>query len=82
MASLQVRELPRVLHEKLRLEAARHHRSIAQEAVAALEKGLGISEDPKSRRKEYVRKWRASGGASEALKRVDINRLVREDRER
>ena len=41
MSTLVVKNLPDQLHEKLRRQARRNHRSINKEAVAVLEQALG-----------------------------------------
>lgn len=43
MAGIVIRDLPPALHERLRAEAHRHHRSMAKEAVTILEDALGRS---------------------------------------
>jgi len=40
MATLVVKNLPELLHERLRTQAQQHHRSITKEAVALIEQGL------------------------------------------
>lgn len=47
MAGLVIRNLPPELHEKLKAQARRHHRSMTKEAVALLEKAL--TEEPEVR---------------------------------
>ena len=41
MPAFLVKNLPPVLHERLRQEATRHHRSMNREVIAILEKELG-----------------------------------------
>jgi len=43
MPGIVIRELPNVLHERLREVAHRHHRSMAKEVVNILEDALGTS---------------------------------------
>ena len=50
MASLQVRELPENIYSLLKRRAEAEHRSIAQEAIVLLAKGLDTSIAPKERR--------------------------------
>ena len=47
MTSLQVRELPENIYRQLKRRAKADHRSLAQEAVAILAKGLNASICPK-----------------------------------
>ncbi len=41
MPGIVIRDLPPVLHERLRAEAQRHHRSMNKEVVTILEEALG-----------------------------------------
>jgi plasmid stability protein len=50
MASLQIRDLPDQIYEKLKKEAKKKHRSLAQQALITLAKGLKTSDNPKERR--------------------------------
>jgi hypothetical protein len=43
MPSLQVRDLPEAIYRKLLNEAEKEHRSLAQQAIAVLAIGLGVS---------------------------------------
>ena len=43
MPGIVIRDLPSMLHERLREEAQRHHRSMAKEVVTILEDALGKS---------------------------------------
>jgi antitoxin FitA len=82
MPSLQVRELPEAVYQKLKECAEREHRSIAQQAVVCLAKGLGVSLNSKKRRKiifEQIKK------DSDILSKYDLDNpadLIREDRDR
>ena len=52
MSSLQVRELPENIYSLIKQRAEAEHRSIAQEAIALLAKGLDTSIAPKERRQK------------------------------
>jgi plasmid stability protein len=41
MATLVVKNFPAELHARLKLQAARHHRSVAKEVVHLIEIGMG-----------------------------------------
>jgi len=79
MPSLQVRDLPEAIYQSLCAEAVQEHRSIAQQAVAVLARGLQMEADQRQRRKLLLTK---------ILKDVhekqlpDPAALIREDRER
>ena len=81
MPSLQVRELPENVYRLLRERARAEHRSLAQEAVSLLARGLATPESPRSRRQELLLKITqlelAKPGES-----PDPATLIREDRER
>ena len=40
MSTLVVKNLPDQLHERLKVQAQQHHRSITKEAIALIEQGL------------------------------------------
>ena len=49
MASLTLKDIPKGLHEQLRERAARHRRSLSQEALACLEQAVaGERLDPEA----------------------------------
>ncbi len=41
MATLVIKNFPEELHARLKLQAARHHRSVAKEVVHLIEIGIG-----------------------------------------
>ena len=43
MPAIVVRDVPPVLHQRLKQEAERHHRSMNREIIAILEKELGAT---------------------------------------
>jgi plasmid stability protein len=43
MSAVVIRDLPPALHQRLRIEAQRHHRSMNGEVIAILEKELGTT---------------------------------------
>lgn len=43
MSAVVVRDLPPVLHQRLKQEAERHHRSMNREIIAILEKEMGAA---------------------------------------
>lgn len=82
MPSLQIRELPERIYNKLRLEAKKEHRSFSQQAIVSLEKGLGMTENATQRRMTVVEKIMENAGTFQADGLADPADLVREDRER
>ena len=81
MPSLQVRELPEHIYIELCREAEVQHRSIAQQAVATLARGLQLELDPKSRRAALLTRINAEPITLNAVP-ADPAQLIREDRER
>ncbi len=82
MPSLQVRDLPENIYLLLREKARKDHRSLAQEAVVALAKGLQTSTSNKIRRKQLLRAIVDDPCVSESALHLDPIQLIREDRER
>ena len=56
MASLKIRKLPEKIYFMLQQRAEAEHRSIAQEAIVLLAKGLDTSIAPKERRARLLQK--------------------------
>jgi plasmid stability protein len=46
MTVLVIKDLPEVLHSRLKARALRNHRSMTREAVAVLERGMDVPETP------------------------------------
>jgi hypothetical protein len=81
MPSLQVRDLPAHIHERLRRDAHASHRSLAGQAIAILERGLGLREDAKARRRRVLTEIDRTA-VSVASRLSDPVNLVRQDRKR
>ncbi|MFZ4855588.1 MAG: hypothetical protein ACOYL3_04260 [Desulfuromonadaceae bacterium] len=82
MPSLQVRELPEHIYQSLCHEAEASHRSIAQQAVAILAKGLSLDLAPQLRRKALISVIR-EGAVQQVIGALpDPALLIREDRDR
>ncbi len=79
MPSLQVREMPDALYGTLQEHARREHRSLAQQAVVTLARGMDL-ENPVERRRELLKRIKAGAAVSAEL--PDAADLVREDRSR
>lgn len=82
MPSLQVRELPEHIYQTLCHEAASSHRSLAQQAVTVLAKGLNLELEPRARRKALLATIRAEAAEQHPGKLPDPAQMVREDRDR
>jgi len=82
MPSLQVRELPDHIYKTLCREADEQHRSIAQQAVAALARGLNLELDPRLRRKGILEAIKSATAQKGSIPLPDPALLIREDRDR
>ncbi len=82
MASLQVRELPDQIYLKLKQEAQKKHRSLAQQATITLSKGLNISLNAKERRIEILSHLKEYNKKRKHNQLSDPVKLIRKDRER
>ena len=54
MPSIQVRDLPEQIYRKLQINAKKNHRSLSQQAIVTLKKGLGVETNSKERRRILV----------------------------
>lgn len=82
MATLQVRDFPDELHEKLVKVAKDEHRSLAQQVLVILTQALEQVESNKNRRKsvlDEIFRHRANNASKKAPAPVKI---LREDRDR
>ena len=81
MPLIQVRDVPEHIYRRLKEMAEREHRSLAQQVVAVLARGLQVEGDAKARRRRILDA--ALGIDSERVnKMTDPARLIREDRRR
>ena len=82
MPSLQVRELPEPIYRKLQMSAQRDHRSLSQQAIITLKKGLEIKDDLKERRRKLINRVLARK-VSFSVNQLDSPvKLIRGDRQR
>jgi hypothetical protein len=82
MVTLQVRDLPDQIYGKLKKEAKMKHRSLAQQAVITLAKGLETPYNPKERRSILSDSLNSDRQVSKKYKLSDPVKIIREDRER
>ena len=81
MAMIQVRDVPDHIYRRLAEQAEREHRSLAQQTLAVLSRGLGVEMDAKDRRRKVLEAI-AGMDHSQTKKLRDPARLIREDRNR
>ena len=83
LASLHIGELPENIYFLLKRRAEAEHRSIAQEAIVLLAKGLDTSIAPKERRTRLLQRIAEETGLnSGTVTMLDPVELIREDRRR
>jgi antitoxin FitA len=81
MPLLQVRDFPADIYEEISFEAKRENRTIAQQTIVLIKKGLGEEVSLKERRRllfEEIMKR----DVPESAKAIDSVKLIREDRDR
>jgi len=81
MPLLQVRECPEDIYKKIVIVAKKQNRTIAQQVVVLLEKGLGQEQSNIERRKLVLAKI-GTRNISSDIKIIDEVKLIREDRDR
>jgi antitoxin FitA len=82
MPSIQIRDLPEQIYSKIKNNAQKDHRSLSQQAIVTLKKGLGIDEDHKERRRILVDQIMSRRVAFDIAKLENPVNLIREDRDR
>lgn len=82
MPSIQVRDLPEQIYNKIKNNAQKDHRSLSQQAIVTLKKGLGIDENHKERRRILVDQIMSRRVDFDIAKLEDPVNLIREDRDR
>ena len=81
MPTIQVRDVPDHIYRRLAERAEKERRSLAQQALAVLARGLDVELDAKARRQKVLRDIRAADHGK-ARKLSDPAKLIREDRRR
>jgi plasmid stability protein len=82
MPSIQIRDLPEQIYNKIKNNAQKDHRSLSQQAIVTLKKGLGIDENHKERRRILVDRIMSRRVAFDIAKLENPANLIREDRDR
>ena len=82
MPSIQIRDLPEQIYSKIKKNAQKDHRSLSQQAIVTLKKGLGIDENHKERRRILVDQIMSRRVAFDIAKLENPVNLIREDRDR
>ncbi|MBN1674601.1 MAG: hypothetical protein JXR37_26375 [Kiritimatiellae bacterium] len=82
MTNLQVREVPVHVYGKLKELAAREHRSLAQQTLITIERGLGMAGGARERRRAVLERIRTRDRGVETGRLRDPVEMLREDRAR
>jgi hypothetical protein len=82
MALIQIRDVPEHIYRLLSEQAEKERRSLAQQAVTVLARGLQIEVDAKARRRKVLQLISAGSQGRQRGKLSDPAKLIREDRRR
>ena len=82
MPTLQVRDLPENIYRLLQEKAKKERRSLSQEAIIALAKGLKKDPSPVERRKKVLQEIEKLPIDHDAISQLDPVTTIREDRHR
>ena len=82
MPTLQVRNLPDHIYSKLQTNAQIDHRSLSQQALVTIRKGLNVEADPRERRRRLIDRMLSEESSFDTSKLDSPEVLVREDRGR
>ena len=81
MPLLQVRDFPQDIYDEIVFEAKSQNRTIAQQTIALIKKGLGEEISNQERRRRLLKEIK-SWEVPEEVKKIDCVKWIREDRER
>ena len=81
MPLLQVRDFPADIYEEIKFEAKRQNRTIAQQTIVLIEKGLGEEISNQERLRRVLERVN-SRDIPEEVKAIDHVKWIREDRDR
>ncbi|MCL2294661.1 MAG: hypothetical protein FWC36_07335 [Spirochaetes bacterium] len=81
MSLLQVRDFPQDIYDQIAYEAKRQNRTIAQQTIVLVKKGLGEEISDQESKRLLLKKVRERH-IPEHVKEIDFVKLIREDRDR
>ena len=81
MPLLQVQDFPEDIYEEITSEALRQHRTIAQQTIVLIKKGLG-EEAPNKERRKLAQERTFARKVPPCAKSIDYLPFIREDRDR
>jgi antitoxin FitA len=79
MPTLQVRDLPQELYNRLSYLAEKEHRSLAQQTIVLLKEGVESRLDNQSRRRKLLESFKGLGIDTNGLPTPE--EMIREDRD-
>jgi hypothetical protein len=79
MPTIQVRDVPEHIYRLLSEQAAKERRSLAQQAIMVLARGLEVEVDEKARRRALLASIKPMPRGS---RKADFVKMIREDRQR
>ena len=82
MPSLQVREMPTALYRALQESAKREHRSIAQQAIVTLSRGMNLTSNMNQHRRSLLDAIKKASVRPPDLELSPPEELINEDRNR
>ena len=81
MPLLQVRDFPADIYDEISFEAKQQNRTIAQQTIVLIKKGLGEEISNQERRRRVLERVN-NRDIPDEVKAVDVVKWIREDRER
>lgn len=81
MPTLHIRNLPESVYQALKEAAEREGRSLSQQAIITLARGLDVSPDFRERRKKVLAQITKEAHLWKKWEHVDVAAWVREDRD-
>jgi hypothetical protein len=82
MPLLQVRDFPADIYAEVAFDARAQHRTIAQQIIVLVQKGLEEEESNRERRKQLLAEIKAMPAVSDEVRAMDVVQLIHEGRER
>jgi hypothetical protein len=82
MPLLQVRDFPDDIYAEVVFDAHAQRRTIAQQIIVLIQKGLAEEESNRERRRQVLAEIKAMPPVSDEVRAMDVVQLIREGRER
>ena len=82
MPSLQVRDMPAALYRALQESAKREHRSLAQQAIVSLSRGMNLTSSESQHRRNLLDRIKKAAVCPPDIELSPPEELINEDRNR